>query len=164
MYGIRICFSLFTFWLCWVLTRWLGLGFRVGVEWSLPCLSPCLLNVSVFQRLITTFILNLQLYAGLNVSLIAFPRAPFIPLIVIRRSDSNNYFPRRNCFPRTSSYIYTIYPWKTKLGILLVQFPVRWLVALWFVAFLDIRSPRNLQNNKRLVGSWGCRPYPHSDA
>jgi hypothetical protein len=47
---------------------------------------------------------------------------------------------------------------------LLVQFPVRWRVALWFVVFLNLRPPCNLQNNKRLVGLWGCRPDPHSDA
>jgi hypothetical protein len=43
---------------------------------------------------------------------------------------------------------------------LLVQFPVRWRVALWFVAFLDVRSPRNLQNNKRLVGGADRTPTP----
>jgi hypothetical protein len=31
-------------------------------------------------------------------------------------------------------------------------------------SFLNLRSPRNLQNNTRLVGLWGCRPDPHSDA
>jgi hypothetical protein len=43
---------------------------------------------------------------------------------------------------------------------MLIQFSVWRCVAFWFVTFLGIRSPHNLQNSKQLVGP----DYIYSDA